>query len=236
MKRQIIIPLALSFLCSCGNNNAGSNKESKQEKKESKRNIVRQPLRLLGDFTQITSLGGIDIVYTQGSYNCEIEGDSASISHVRADVESGILTMYFTSDNNPEMLCYENKQSITAYISTPDLNCVALCSTGNFSTTSKWKQDNIELGIIGTGSFNLDSIECNTFKYEATGDGDATFKHIDSKGSIMFTCMSKSNVKADINTDLIVATTQSGEINLTGKAKKKDISATNRAHIKDNTK
>lgn len=234
MKKQIIIPIALSLLCSCGGNNTGKKTETKQEKNESKQNIMRAQLNVHGNFNQITSLGGINIVYTQGDYSFEVEGDSIAISHVKADVESGILTLYTSSDNNPELNAYGNKQNITAYISSPDLKCVALCSTGDFTSHGTWKEQNIELGVIGSGSFNLDSVECDIFKYEATGDGDATFKHINATEDITLTSMGNSDVEADINTRLISATTQKGKLHLTGTAKQKDLSATNKALIEDN--
>ena len=235
MKKQIILPIALSLLCSCGGNNAGKKTETKQEKNERKQNIMKMPLKMSGDFNQITSLGGIDIIYSQGDYNCTIEGDSVVLSQVKADVESGILTLYVHTDNNPDINYYGTTQNLKAYICAPYLKCVALCAAGNFSSIGKWTTESLELGVIGTGSFNLDSVECNTFKYEATGEGNATFKHIDSKESIMFTCMSKSDVNADINTDQIIAATQSGKITLTGTAKQKDLSATSKALIEDKT-
>jgi len=233
MKKQIILPIALSLLCSCGGNNAGKKTETKQEKNESKQEVTRTPLNVPGSFNQITSLGGINIVYTQGDYNFEVEGDSVAISHIKADVESGILSLYVSSDNNPELNAYGNKLNITAYISSPDLKCVALCSTGDFTSRGTWKEQSIELGVIGSGSFDLDSVECDIFKYEATGDGNATFKHINSTEDITITCMGNSDVEADINTGLISATTQKGKLHLTGKAGKKDIIATSRTLVRD---
>ena len=235
MKKQIIIPIALSLLCSCGGNNTGKKTETKQEKNtEDSQNIMRTQLNVHGNFNQITSLGGINIIYTQGDYSFEVEGDSIAISHVKADVESGILTLYTSSDNNPELNAYGNKQNITAYISSPDLKCVALCSTGDFTSHGTWKEQNIELGVIGSGSFNLDSVECDICKHEATGGGDATFKHINATEDITLTSMGNSDVEADINTELISATTQKGKLHLTGTAKQKDLSATNKALIEDN--
>ena len=235
MKKQIIIPLALTLMCSCGGSNTGKVTETKQNTSETPQNIKKMPLKMSGDFNQITSLGGIDIIYSQGDYNCTIEGDSIALSQVKADVESGILTLYAQTDNNPDINCYGTSQNIKAYISAPFLKCVAICAAGNFSSVGKWKAESLELGVIGTGSFDLDTIECNTFKYEATGEGNATIKHINSKESIMFTCMSKSDVNANINTNQVTAVTQSGKITLTGTAKQKDLSATNKALIEDKT-
>jgi len=236
MKKQIIIiPIALALLCSCEGNTASKNTNGKSEVKSTDNKVSRKTLMITGDFNQITSLGGIDIVYTQGDFNIEIEGDSTFFPSVKADVDSGILSLYFSFDNNEDLYLYGTSRKLTAYITSPDLKCVALCSTGNFKSVNKWKMEDISLGVIGEGNFDIDSLECNSFKYEATGDGDAIFKHIDSSEKIEFTCMGSSDVTADINTNYLNIATSKGNINVTGKAFKKEISAASSSLISDNT-
>lgn len=235
MKKQIIIPLALAILCSCNSNNNTSNSKKDTAQNVSTSKTSRRQVTITDGFNQITSLGGIDIIYNQGDYNIELEGDSTLFNSVKAIAESGILTLYFSTDNNPELNYYGNERKLTAHISSPDLKCVALCSNGNFKSESKWKIDELSLGIIGSGNFDLDSVECNIFKYEATGDGNATFKHIDSKESIFITCMNESDVTADINTNSVNIATQKGKVVITGKATKKDIVAVPRTLVTDKT-
>lgn len=237
MKKQYLLLLSiLLLLSSCEGNNTSNNKSIKEDQPSTKKtNIIKKPLYITSDFNQITSLGGIDILYTQGDYNIEAEGDSSIINCIEASTDSGILTINLKSDRNKDINTYDGKQDITVHISSPDLKCVALCSSGNFKSKGMWNISNIELGVIGTGGFDIDSIKCDNLKYEATGEGNTKINNITSSEKITISCMGPSDVTANINANIIDVATQSGKISLTGKANKKEFAATNANLIIDKT-
>jgi len=237
MKKQIIIPLSLlAILCSCGNNNQKADTQSKESKAPKAAKITQKQLIITNDFNQITSAGSVNIVYTQGDFNFYVEGDSSLLQHVETDVDSKVLTISIKTDRNSDLNIYEGSTSVTAYISAPELKCVALCSTGNFESRGTWKENSIQIGVIGSGSFTLDSISCSDFEFQSTGSGNATCKHISATEKTLITCMGQSNVTADVTTNELIATTQGGTINLTGGAKKKEFVQTRGAKIIDKTK
>ncbi len=237
MKKLYLLSLsALILLCSCKGKNTEKDTSEKGASVVSKKaNIIKKPLYITADFNQITSLGGIDIIYTQGDYNIEAEGDSVILNCIEVSTDSGILTLNLTTDRNKDLNVYEGKQNIKVHISSPDLKCVALCSSGDFKSKGMWENENIELGVIGSGGFELDSVKCNNFKYEATGDGDTRINNLESKDNIYITCMGASNVTTNLNANIINVATQSGIVTLTGKVSKKELAATKPELIIDKT-
>ncbi len=230
---------AALVLCSCNNGGTENSENDKDSTKvavnTAKKKIVKLPFPITDNFNHITSIGGIDIVYTQGDYHIEVEGDSALLQHIQAEVESGVLTINIRGERNKDINIYEGKYNVTAYISSPDLKCVAICSTGNFTSKGLWEVDDIELGTIGTGAFNIDSICCATFKYQSTGTGDATFNYLEANDKLDIACMAANHVNANVNTSFLTVATNSGKVKLSGIAKNKDIAATKETLVEDNT-
>ena len=236
MKKLLIVSLAIfSALCSCnGNKTEKGENSTKDTIKKSPQNIIRTPLQITSDFNQITSIGGIDIIYTQGDFSAELEGDSLLLPHIDVDIDSGILSISMKGERNHDINIYEGKNGVKLYLSSPNLKCVALCSSGNFTSKGTWTNEDIQLGIIGKGSFKLDSINCKTFKYQTSGTGNADFKNIKGE-QLEFICTSKSDVTATVDADYLKAATNNGVITLNGKAKQKQLSASKDELIKDNT-
>lgn len=214
--------ISVLFSC-CGSH---SDKENRNEKKETdgtgKSVIVRKPLNITSEFNQISNLGSIDIIYSQGDFLAELVGDSTLVNLIDADIDSNILSLSLKGERNKDINVYDGTNKITLELRTPNLKCVALCSNGSFRSTGTWKGQDIQLGIIGSGNFDIDTIECATFDYQATGTGTANIRHIISDAASV-TCASASNVNADVNTETLKAASTSGKITITGKAGKKKI-------------
>jgi len=213
---------SLIALCSCNNQNNSANQNNETTPKR-KANIITKHIPIGAEFTHLTSVSGADIVYSQGDYNMEVTGDSAVIQYLETNFDSNILTLSLGSERNPELNAYEGKQNVTINISAPYLQCVAICSSGSFTSRGKWSGEKIELGIIGSGNFSCDSIDCKIFDLQSSGKGNADFTHIQAE-SIHFSSTAETGIKADIETDLIMAENQgTTDFHITGHAKNKEI-------------
>ena len=233
MKYNIIEFLViLSLLTSCSNSssrqvegtgeqdnkslNSGDN--STLQRKKKKENIVRRPVATLKDFSYITNLGSVNIVYTQGDYSIEVEGDSAMLQYLTTSFDSNLLTVSMRTDGNRDFNLYGNTSNVTMYISCPDLKCVSICGNGGFESRGTWSADDLQVGVLGTGTMSLDAIECNTFSMQSTSISLVSIANLKANEA---TVMTRTSAIIDMNVDveeLIVLNDGKPKITLTGKA------------------
>ncbi len=236
MKKYTLLYIGAALaICSCGQHNnpdkanASNTKDQgdtaieESNSRSSKANIVTKQIPIGAEFTHLIAISGANIVYTQGDYKMDVTGDSSLIAFLETDIESKILTVSLSSEKNQDINIYEGKQNVTINLSAPDLQCVSVCSSGDFTSKGMWKTNKLEFGMIGNGNLHCDSIECEKLDYQATGKGDAYFTHIKSSKS-RFTNTSTSNVDANIETNLIIADNQgTSTFKFKGKAETKEI-------------
>lgn len=222
MKYGLFIALAtLILMGSCRrtttSNQANSNQQT--EKKEvRKQNIIRKRLPVPFDFSYITNLGCVDIIYTQGNYNMEVEGDSVTLNYLITDYDSNVLTINLELDNNLDLNLYGNTQNVKMYLSAPELKCVSVCSSGSFESQATWRAEDIQLGVLSTGSMNIGRVECTTFNLQSSDIGDITLSDLQAEDASIYSC-SSANINANINVkNLIVINEGKQKIKLTGKA------------------
>lgn len=224
MKHKIIGILAtLCVLASCNRtspkqeaeNNGDSEHKSVRIRKE---NIVRRQLGTLKEFTHLTNLGSVNIIYTQGDYSMEVEGDSMMLQYLTTSFDSNLLTISMRSDGNRDINLYGNTSNVTMHLSCPDLQCVSICGNGGFESKGMWKGDGIEVGALNTGTMRLDSVECSTFSLQST---DVSLISIASLKANEATIMTRTNATVEINADaedLTVINDGKPKMTLTGKA------------------
>ncbi len=197
---------------------------------------IRKHIPIASDFQNIISIGSINIMYAQGdTYDIELEGDSVLLSHASIDIESGVLTLNIKADSNKDINLYESNYGITAHITAPQLHCVSLCESGNFTCTGKWTAPDIHIGCMSTGQFDINEIECETFKYESTGLDHSTFRHIQAQTTSLF-CYRKCQSTFHLDTDALeVYADNASQLVLIGRARKKDIATRQKAVVNDQT-
>ena len=124
MKYGIIITFAtLLVLGACRRSTPGNEVKTEQQStaktEQRKQNIIKKRISIPFDFSYITNLGSVDIIYTQGNYSIEVEGDSATIDYLNAEFDSNILTVNLQTDNNTDINLYGNSNNIKMYVSAP---------------------------------------------------------------------------------------------------------------------
>lgn len=223
MKRKIIgIWAILSILTACNNpvqrpNEQSGDDDTSQEKVKNEK-IVRRQLGTLKDFTHLTNLGSVNIIYTQGDYNMEVEGDSVLLQYLTTSFDSNLLTVSMRTDGNRDINLYGNASNVTMYLSCPNLKCVSICGNGGFESIGKWSGDDIEVGILSTGTMRLDSIECNTFSMQSTSVSNISITNLKANEA---TVMTRANATIDMDVDaeeLTVLNDGKPTMTLTGRA------------------
>jgi hypothetical protein len=212
---------AIALLASCRQTTTEKNsndQDTTTETKRPKQNIIRQHIAIPGTFTHITNLGSVDIIYTQGDYNIDVEGDSAMLRYLSTTFESNLFTTTIFTDNNPDINLYGNKSNVKMYVSCPDLQCVSICGNGGFTSQGTWKTDEAQIGVFGTGTLKLEDVQCNIFKLESGDKGPIQISHLQAEDVSLY-ARSSANIKANLDvTRLSVYNVGTGTLHLTGHA------------------
>lgn len=222
MRYGTILTLAAAFvLVSCQNK---KNEEISQtvgtpsEQKVVKKNIIKKRISILSDFTYLTNLGCIDIIYTPGNYSIEVEGDSTTLTYLTTIFDSNLLTVSIKGDNNTGLNVYGNTSNVKMYISSPKLECVSVCSNGGFESQATWRGEDIQVGVLGTGAVNLASVECTTFSLQSSDMGPVKIANLKADDAV-FMSTNSSTIEANVDVkNLTVINEGKQTIKLTGQS------------------
>ena len=222
MKYGLIITFAaLLLLGACrrtGTSNEANNNQPTEKKELRKQNIIRKRLAIPFGFSYITNLGSVDIIYTQGDYNIEVEGDSATLNYLVTDFDSNVLTVNLELDNNTDINLYGNTNNIKMYVSAPELKCVSICGNGSFDSQATWRVENLQLGVLSSGSMNIGRVECTTFDLQSTDIGNITLTDLQAEDATIYS-RSSATINANVNVkNLVIFNEGTQKIKLTGKA------------------
>lgn len=224
MKYGFIITLAsLLLLGSCRQSSApkadGRNSTTKSEKPATReQNIIKKHISIPFDFSYITNLGSVDIIYTQGNYSIDAEGDSALLNYLVTEFDSNVLTVNVQTDNNTDFNKFGSTSNIKLYVSAPNLKCVSVCGNGSFESEATWRTEDLQLGVLSTGKMNIGKVECTTFNLQSTDIGDITLTDLHAEDATIYS-RSSANINANINVkNLVVINDGKQKMKLTGKA------------------
>ncbi len=194
--------------------------------------MVEASIPIKTDFYSITNLSNINIVYEQGNPSIRFEGSSTALQNLRYDYDGGVLTLRSEGSKDEFSKQIQQAEKATIYITNKELRIIAVCGAGSFSCHTPFRSTQFQAGCMGSGGIIIDQIDCQTFRYEATGPGKAVFANIRADevkllqygtGPIEATASAKTeaiidlgntgDVKADV-TAPSVATISSGAGNL----------------------
>ena len=224
MKYGFLITLSALFLLgSCRNTptlQEGKTAQEQTNPDKAKRNFVRRYINIPQDFNYIINLGSIDIIYTQGNFSVEVEGDSATLHFLHTDFDSNLLTVSIGNDGNTDYNFFGNTSNVKMYISCPDLKCVSICGNGSFASQATWRTEDLQLGVLGTGALKIGKVECTTLSIQSSDIGDISIADLHAEDATIY---SRSSAHIDLNVDvnnLTVLNEGSQTITLTGSAHK----------------
>lgn len=227
MKYRLIMAVsAVVLMGACRNASPtpdGQDEQQSTEKAAKKKNIIRKNINIPQDFNYLTNLGSIDVYYTQGDYNVEMEGDSVTLNYVKADFDSNLLTVSVGNEGNNDFNLYGNTSNVKMYVSCPTLQCVSVCGNGGFTSRGTWQVDDLQLGVLGTGSMNIGKVDCMTFSLQSTHVGEVNIADLHAQDASVY---SRSSAHINLNVDvdvLSILNDGTQTIKLTGKAKETHI-------------
>lgn len=242
MNKTLITSLAfLLCLASCTTKTAtdkpnDSNATDKQQASAAKRNIVKKHISIPREFTHITNIGSVDIIFSHGDYSMEVEGDSGLIEYITTDFDCNLLTVSLKSDANPDYNIYGNDNSVKLHISAPTIKCINICGIGGFECTDKILEDDLQIGMLGTGNVKLKDVESKTFLIESTGSGNISIEHLKAETATLNSRNEGSfTIDCDVN-DFTIINAGEQKISLTGTIHTKTIYNKEDKNLQDSTK
>lgn len=221
MVLMVLATLLVGTTACNGNKEQNSQQKGQPEQQEStKQNIIRKRLSIPSEFGYITNLGSVDIIYTQGDFSVEAEGDSTTLSYLKTEFDSNLLTVSVSSDNNADFNRYGNTSNIKLYVSCPDLVCVSICGNGGFESVGTWSTDKLQFGCMGSGALKLDQVECTDCDIQASDRGEIRMEKLQARNVSLFS-YGTSDIDINFNTDTLVVLNEGKQhIRLRGQAQK----------------
>lgn len=229
MKRHHILFLtAFIVLYACNSKTDDLNKS--QDKQASHKDTTIH-IPCIEPFIQITSIGNVDIEYSQGEYNLQATGSPEVIALLETSFDSGVLTIGMQNETIVELSTIRNKQNILLSITSPELKYLALCGNGNFDSSGVIETEQFQVGNLASGSITIDSLKCNIFKYENNDIGKATFNNVDCSTCNIAT-FGTSKTKISINAQKGISVYAGGEsaMEMDAKTKYLEILANNNSN------
>ena len=170
--------LIIFLLVSCNGNRqnqpVANGSESPTPAAESA-NVIRKSMPYVGDFIMVNNMGTVNVVYTQGPSNIEVEGPEMLVNLVKVSVDSGVLIISMSNERNKDVQIFQgNRPNVTAYVSSPNLNMIAVCSGGDFVSKGIISTDKMHIGSLSNGKIVIDSLECDELKFEVNSVGEST--------------------------------------------------------------
>ncbi len=225
MKYRFVITLAALLLLgacrqfSVPKTEEGQDSTAKSEQPATRElNIIKKHISIPFDFSYITNLGSVDIIYTQGNYSIDAEGDSALLNYLVTEFDSNVLTVNVQTDNSTEFNKFGGISNIKLYVSAPELKCVSICGNGGFESQATWRTENLQLGVLSIGKMSLGRVECTTFDLQSSDIGDITLTDLHADDATIYS-RSSANINANIDVkNLVVINDGKQKMKLTGKA------------------
>lgn len=197
-----VLMCALLFLSCQQTNKTERGRYDTVEKgnKEGAVKTVRRHVKYSGAFYQITNIGSLDIVFTQGPYNIEVEGPENLIDDLSVAIDQYVLTVNMKDEEKIDLTQYKTtNRKLTLYVSCPVIKTIAMCGTGGLHTVGTIQSDNLQLGILGTGSIEADTISAENLSLDVTGDGNANISHVTTKNTAKFLLSGHGHTTCNIN-------------------------------------
>ena len=200
--QQAFFLAALATLASCQgghtDKSAASQTDAAAAKENSQKNIIEKEIFVGSQFSYITNLGSVKILYTPGDYHITAKADSATLQYLDLKFDSNLLTINLAHDNNTDFNLYGSTTDVTLYVSCPRLECVSTCGNGTFEGRGVWKADTLQLGVMGSGGIKLDTLLCSSLTITSTGTGPISINHLKGDDASILS-RSSATITADVD-------------------------------------
>lgn len=129
--------------------------------------------RNVDSFTKISFGFPGKLYLKQGSpQKVELEGDRDVLEEVETEVSGGRLRI----GKEGKWFNWSNDDKITVYITVPNIEGVAVSGSGDIIGQSKFKTNDLQLNVSGSGSLSLDAEANGEVDANVSGSGDMDLK------------------------------------------------------------
>lgn len=155
-------------------------------------------------FNQISILTDIDVEIREGECRIVATGDSVAISQLRYSIDTGGLSVSNPSSEFVGVTPYSQGNGIKLTVWCPKWTIVANYGRGQLSCKETLHADNLQLGCIRDGSFEIDSIFCQSFRYDGNNKSNCHITHLSCRKS-HFSLLANSSLTVHLETDTLTA-------------------------------
>lgn len=185
---------------------------------------VEKTIPVTGSFDKISSIGSMDVIYTQGSkHSVKIIGTAEDVEKVKVKVKNGKLS--FEPETSTRKLggvtitTTSFKDDVKIKVTSPKLCSVNIIGSGDFTANGTVKTDKLNLDIAGSGDINIKKVAADKLTANVAGSGEIDIENVSECGNITFSVAGSGEIEAYLNNckNMRCSVAGSGEIKLKGK-------------------
>ena len=138
-------------------------------------------VRQLEGFEEIEISGSPRICYTQAdSFSVIVKGTREAVDNILTEVDGKTLGIRNRGKINLVNVSIDDSNSLTVYVTSPDLTGVRLNGSGDFEAKGRVDTDKMDIVLRGSGDIDMKNLICDRCGVELIGSGDISLGSVDA--------------------------------------------------------
>ena len=139
-------------------------------------------VRQLEGFEEIEINGNPRICYTQAdSFSVIVKGTREAVDNILTEVDGKTLGIRNRGKINLVNVSFDDSNSLTVYVTSPDLTGIRLNGSGDFISRQRIDTDNMDVTLRGSGDIQVDDLICDRCHVELIGSGDIDLASVEAQ-------------------------------------------------------
>ena len=138
-------------------------------------------VRQLKGFDEIEISGSPRVCYTQtDSFSVRVKGTREAVDNLLTDVDGKTLSIRNRGKINLINISFDDNNSLTVYVTSPDLTSIRLSGSGDFEANGQVDTDRMDIVLRGSGDIDMKDIICDRCDVELIGSGDISLGNLEA--------------------------------------------------------
>ena len=138
-------------------------------------------VRQLKGFDEIEISGSPRVCYTQAdSFSVRVKGTREAVDNLLTDVDGKTLSIRNRGKINLINISFDDNNSLTVYVTSPDLTSIRLSGSGDFEANDRVDTDRMDIVLRGSGDIDMKDIICDRCDVELVGSGDISLGSLEA--------------------------------------------------------
>ena len=138
-------------------------------------------VRQLKGFDEIEISGSPRVCYTQAdSFSVRVKGTREAVDNLLTDVDGKTLSIRNRGKINLINISFDDNNSLTVYVTSPDLTSIRLSGSGDFEANDRVDTDRMDIVLRGSGDIDMKDIICDRCDVELIGSGDISLGNLEA--------------------------------------------------------